>query len=77
MACGAGKDWSVAAVAPLQPAHGLALLPPRTRLLPLQRVQRRTTPVNIHQLEAGGARALNDSPLLNNALIQHSSAYRF
>lgn len=66
MARGAGTDRPVAAavVAPLQPAHGLTLLPPRPRLLGLQNVRRRPPPVDLHQLEAGGVKAWTDSPLL-------------
>lgn len=80
MACGAGTDRPVAAaaVAPLQLAHGLALLPHRTRLLALQHVRRRTAPVNPHQLEAGGAEALKDLLLsFTKKYFKHCSAYWF
>lgn len=61
MARGAATDRPVgaAAVVALPSAHGLTLLRPRSRLLALQHVWRRTAAPDHHQLEAGGARGLN------------------
>lgn len=81
MARGAGTDRPVAAavVAPLQPAHGLTLLPPRPRLLGLQNVRRRPPPRRPPSAGGRGSEGmdrLSSSPLKLEH-FQHCSASWF